>query len=62
MILNSKLIILDTEHDGKFENKFYIYIKEIGFKGYLFVSINEKILGFYHREKIRFNRVWLLVG
>lgn len=38
LILSSKFIMLDTEHDGKFENKFYLYLKQIKYSGYLFLD------------------------
>lgn len=38
IILTSKFIMLDTEHDGKFEFKFYNYLKKIGYRGYLFLD------------------------
>lgn len=36
IFLNSEIILLDIDpHDGKQEEKFYIFLKEINFKGYL---------------------------
>jgi 2-polyprenyl-3-methyl-5-hydroxy-6-metoxy-1,4-benzoquinol methylase len=37
-LLNSPLIMLDTDHDGVFENKFYTYLKKINYQGLLFLD------------------------
>jgi hypothetical protein len=34
----SPLIMLDTDHDGVFENKFYTHLKENNYKGLLFLD------------------------
>lgn len=38
LILNSPFILLDTDHDGPFEHKFYQHIKQIGYKGLLMLD------------------------
>lgn len=38
LILSSKTIVLDTDHNGIFERKFYSYIKEINWKGVLILD------------------------
>lgn len=38
LILSAKLVMLDTEHDGKFENEFYYFLKKINYKGFLFLD------------------------
>jgi hypothetical protein len=37
-LLDSALIMLDTNHDGAFENKFYSYLKENNYNGLLFLD------------------------
>lgn len=37
-LLESPLIMLDTDHDGVFENKFYTHLKENNYKGLLFLD------------------------
>tara|TARA_R110000822_G_scaffold310538_1_gene443816 strand:+ start:920 stop:1477 length:558 start_codon:yes stop_codon:yes gene_type:complete len=38
LILSSNFIILDTDHDGSFEQVFYSYIKSINWKGSLLID------------------------
>lgn len=38
LILSSKFIILDTDHDGTFEKEFYEYLKSINYIGYLMLD------------------------
>ena len=37
-LMQSPLVMLDTNHDGVFENKFYAHLKENNFKGLLFLD------------------------
>jgi hypothetical protein len=38
LVLSSKFIILDTDHEGTFEHEFYNYLKSIGYKGTLMLD------------------------
>jgi hypothetical protein len=38
LILSSKFILLDTDHDGAFEYSLYNYLKVINYKGYLMID------------------------
>jgi hypothetical protein len=38
LVLSSKFIILDTDHDGTFEYEFYNYLKSINWKGSLLID------------------------
>ncbi len=47
----SPLIMLDTNHDGIFENKFYNYLKENNYKGLLFlddIHLNQPMRDFWN--------------
>jgi len=56
-ILNSPFIMLDTAHDGIFENEFYDYLNRINYKGLFFlddIHLNEPMKKFWSgitREK-----------
>lgn len=50
-ILNSPFIMLDTAHDGIFENEFYNFLKEINYKGFFFlddIHLNEPMRQFWN--------------
>ena len=47
---DSRFIILDTDHDGKFEKTFYNFLKENKYKGFLFlddIHLNEDMKNFW---------------
>ena len=49
-LLDSPLIMLDTNHDGVFENKFYNYLKENNYSGLLFlddIHLNSSMKSFW---------------
>lgn len=51
IILESKLILLDTFHDGTFEKIFYEYLKEIKYKGVLLlddIKLNNEMVNFWN--------------
>jgi hypothetical protein len=51
LVLSSSMIMLDTEHDGRFEFKFYKYLKKINYKGYLFLDdiyLNKIMVNFWN--------------
>jgi len=51
LILLSKFIILDTDHLGEFEHKFYNHIKSIGYKGILLlddIKLNPEMIEFWN--------------
>jgi hypothetical protein len=58
LILKSKLILLDTFHDGSFEIMFYNYIKNLGYVGTLILDdtyLNNDMINFWNQindEKI----------
>ncbi|UCD82317.1 MAG: hypothetical protein JSW26_13100 [Desulfobacterales bacterium] len=50
-LLSSPLIMLDTNHDGIFENKFYSFLKENNYKGLLFlddIHLNQQMEDFWN--------------
>ena len=50
IILSSPFICLDTDHDGTFEHIFYDYLKEIQYKGLLFlddIKLNDPMKAFW---------------
>jgi len=50
-LLRSPLIMLDTNHDGVFENKLYNYLKENNYKGLLFlddIHLNQPMRDFWN--------------
>jgi 2-polyprenyl-3-methyl-5-hydroxy-6-metoxy-1,4-benzoquinol methylase len=50
IILNSKIILLDTFHDGTFEKMFYTYLKKINYKGTLLlddIKLNQEMVDFW---------------
>jgi predicted O-methyltransferase YrrM len=50
-ILNSPFIMLDTAHDGIFENEFYNFLHEINYKGFFFlddIHLNEPMKQFWN--------------
>ena len=50
-ILNSPFIMLDTAHDGIFENEFYNFLHEINYKGFFFlddIHLNEPMRQFWN--------------
>jgi hypothetical protein len=57
ILLSSKFILLDTFHDGSFEQEFLNYLKSIGYSGYLLlddIHLNiemEKFWGSISRKK-----------
>jgi len=49
-ILESKVILLDTFHDGTFEKAFYDYLKDINYKGILLlddIKLNNEMVEFW---------------
>lgn len=51
IILESKIILLDTFHDGTFEKTFYDYLKEIDYKGILLlddIKLNNEMVQFWN--------------
>jgi hypothetical protein len=50
ILLKSKLILLDTFHDGTFEKLFYNYLKEINYRGSLLlddIKLNNEMVEFW---------------
>lgn len=50
IILESKIILLDTFHDGTFEKTFFNYLKEIKYKGILLlddIKLNNEMIEFW---------------
>jgi hypothetical protein len=50
IIMSSPFILLDTDHDGPFENKFYQYLKQIEWKGTLLlddIRLNQPMKNFW---------------
>lgn len=50
LILKSKLILLDTNHDGVFEISFYEHLKKMNYKGYLLLDdifLNSEMMSFW---------------
>lgn len=50
IILNSPFIILDTYHDGTFEEEFYQYLLKMNYKGLLFlddINLNQEMKKFW---------------
>lgn len=55
-ILDSKFILLDTFHDGTFENTFYNYLNEIGYKGVLILDdiyLNNEMVSFWNSISVK---------
>jgi predicted O-methyltransferase YrrM len=55
LILNSKIILLDTFHDGTFELKFYNHLKSINYKGYLLlddIKLNNEMVEFWNQIEL----------
>lgn len=55
LILKSKLILLDTFHDGTFELKFYNHLKSINYKGYLLlddIKLNSEMIEFWNQIEL----------
>lgn len=51
LILSSPFILLDTDHDGIFENIFYKYIQQINYKGLLIlddIKLNKPMIDFWN--------------
>ena len=51
IILESKIIVLDTYHTGTFEKTFYDYLKEINYKGILLlddIKLNNEMVEFWN--------------
>lgn len=51
IILDSPFILLDTDHDGHFENAFYRHLQTIGYKGILMlddISLNDAMKVFWN--------------
>jgi hypothetical protein len=51
-ILSSKIVMLDTDHDGFFENKFYDFLVENNYKGLLIlddINLNDPMIKFWNR-------------
>ena len=51
ILLKSKLILLDTFHDGTFENTFYDYLKNINYQGVLLlddIKLNNAMITFWN--------------
>jgi hypothetical protein len=49
---NSKLIFLDVDHDGLYENKFYRHLRNINWKGILLlddIHLNESMIEFWKK-------------
>jgi hypothetical protein len=50
-LLASPLIMLDTDHDGGFENEFYAFLKDHNYRGWLFlddIHHNTAMIRFWH--------------
>lgn len=55
IIINSKIILLDTFHDGSFENVFYNYLKGINYRGVLLlddIKLNQEMVEFWNSINI----------
>lgn len=55
ILLNSKIILLDTFHDGSFEKVFYDYLKEINYQGMLLlddIKLNQEMVDFWNSIEI----------
>jgi hypothetical protein len=53
-ILNSPFLILDTYHDGTFEEEFYQYLLSSNYKGFLFlddINLNTEMKNFWENIK-----------
>lgn len=51
LVLSSPFIMLDTDHDGIFENIFYKYIQQINYKGLLMlddIKLNKSMIDFWN--------------
>lgn len=58
IIMNSKIILLDTFHDGTFELQFLNYLKKINYKGVLILDdifLNSEMLSFW--ESIELDKI-----
>lgn len=54
LLMSSPFIMLDTWHDGSFENQFYSYLKEIQWKGLFFLDdiyLNQEMKNFWDNIK-----------
>lgn len=54
LVISSKIIMLDTYHDGEFENEFYNYLQSINWKGILLLDdilLNEPMKEFWSSIK-----------
>jgi hypothetical protein len=55
LINESKVILIDTFHDGTFEKEFYDYLFKLGFKGILILDdiyLNSEMINFWDSIKI----------
>lgn len=55
LILSSKIILLDTYHDGTFELKFYNHLKSLSYKGYLLlddIKLNKEMIDFWNQIEL----------
>ena len=51
LMLSSKVIVLDTDHLGEFEHKFYNHLKSVGYKGTLIlddIKLNPEMVEFWN--------------
>lgn len=51
VVWESKYILLDTMHDGTFENVFFNYLKQIDYKGFLMlddIKLNNEMINFWN--------------
>ena len=56
LILKSKIILLDTMHDGSFEHTFFNYLNDIRFKGLLLLDdifLNNEMIAFWNSINIQ---------
>ena len=54
LILSSKLILVDTFHDGTFEQQFHDYLNEINWKGVLLlddIKLNQEMINYWNNIK-----------
>lgn len=54
LIVQSKIILLDTNHDGRFEQKLFNHLEEINFQGILILDdilLNEQMKNFWQNIK-----------
>lgn len=68
LILNCPYILLDTNHDGGFEQKFYEYLISIQYKGYLLLDdiyLNTAMINFWNlidQEKYDISSIGHITG